>query len=830
MNARYQALEIEAKWQKLWQEKKVYEIDLEQARDSKEPKFYAFAMFAYPSGEGIHVGHVRNFTISDVLLRFRRQQGALVYSPVGFDSFGLPAENFALKTGTPPQETIERAMANYIQQYQSCGFGFDWSKLINTSQPDYYRWTQWCFLQLFKDGLAYRKGGWQWWCEACQTILADEQVIDGKCWRHDSKSDPSIGRKNLEQWFFGITKYADEILEATAGLNWTEGVKTAQINHIGRSEGTEVSFALQGLPLKEPNLAVFTTAIETLYGATFLVLAPEHPLVTELLEGAENADELAAYARAAQSKTEINRQRSKDKTGVQVAGLQAVNPLTKQTMTLWVADYVLVGYGTGAIMAVPGADERDWEFAKAYDLPIIYPTQNNEFVAYKDIVRAPRQYLLATSDNLNGLNMVEAKDAIFKKLKSLKVARLRTNYKLRDWLISRQRYWGTPIPIIFCPDCGVVAVKEENLPVELPSTVDYQPSGDGRSPLARLKEWAEVKCPNCGAAAERETDTMDTYVCSSWYQMRYLSPHDTKQAWSSELADRWFPVDFYNGGDHATAHLLYARFMTRFFFKKHLLPTPEPFKQMYFHAKINAPDGYSFSKSRGNGIDPLDIIAQGYGADALRVYICLAAPPNVEMTWNHSGVPAAYNFLNRIWALTNNYLKNKPITPTADNEESVEILRAAHRCIAKTSRDIKRLKYNTALASQMEFVNSLYSYAPQDNFQNPAWQSALEILAMLLAPFAPHLASELWQQLGRLDSVHQANWPQVDEQYMIDELLVIPIQVNGKLRGQIEVVATTPSEEVLHLAKNTESVARHLQGQTLKKAIYVPKTIVNFVI
>ena len=831
MNDRYQPLEIEPKWQQVWQDKKDYEIDLSQALDSKKPKFYAFGMFNYPSGEGIHVGHAKNFTLSDVLLRFKRQQGYLTYAPVGFDAFGLPAENFAIKTGASPQETIAGAIDNYSQQYKACGFSFDWSKIISTHQPNYYRWTQWCFLQLYKEGMAYQKESPQWWCEACQTVLADAQInSEGKCWRHDDADDPLVGRKKLNQWFLKITDYADEILKATPSLNWTEGVKTAQENHIGKSEGAEIQFALKGLDLKQKYLKVFTTALDTIYGATFMVLAPEHPLVEEILQTAQGAEELKEYIRVAQSKSDLDRQQAKIKTGIEISGLKAINPLTNSEMTVWLADYVLADYGTGAIMAVPGADERDLDFAQKYGLPVIYPTQTNEFIVYKTIRQNPSQYHLATNDDLNGLDMAAAKQAIFKKLRSLKAVEKTINYKLRDWLISRQRYWGVPIPIVFCKECGPVAIKEEDLPVELPILEDYKPAGDGRSPLAKVDDWVKTDCPKCGTPAQRETDTMDTYVCSSWYQMRYLAANDETQAWDPAIAQRWFPVDFYNGGDHATAHLLYARFVTRFFYKKGLLPTPEPFGRMYFHAKIVSPSGQAFSKSKGNVMDPLEIIQQGYGADALRVYICSVVPPDVEFTWNHNGVPSAYRFLSRIWILFNNYLKNKPVKTNENLADNSELLRATHQCILKNNRDIERLKYNTALAAQMELLNTFYKEAAADNFQDPAWQSCLESLAMLLAPFAPHLASELWQQLGRLDSVHLNHWPILDQKFLVLQKITIPIQVNGKLRGRLEIDIDTPDEEVLKAAKEVESVARYLSHSEVKKEHYVAKKIINFVI
>ena len=827
MDNRYQPLKIEAKWQRSWRDEKIYEVDLKTSHQLKG-KFYAFGMFNYPSGEGIHVGHVKNFTIPDVLLRLKRQQGYLVYAPVGFDSFGLPADNFAAKTGIAPRLTTDRAIANYSQQYQMCGFSFDWSKIIDTSQALYYRWTQWCFLQLFKAGLAYRKASKQWWCASCQTVLADEQVINGKCWRHEAADDPLIGRKSLEQWYFKITDYADKILEATPDLNWTEWVKVAQQNYIGRSLGVEISFKLEGLTLSQTTLKVFTTALETIYGATFAILSPEHPLVKEIINQAENQDQLKQYLRQAQAKTEVARQQAKQKTGVQIKDLYIINPITLQKMSVWLADYVLASYGTGAIMAVPANDSRDLEFAKAYNLPIVYTTTNQQFVDYKDIAQNPQKYTLVSDDSLNGLDMAAAKEAIFKKLKAAKLVARRVNFKLRDWLISRQRYWGAPIPIIFCESCGILPVDEDDLPVELPDIKDYQPAGDGRSPLAKAEQWLKVKCPQCQNWAQRETDTMDGYVCSSWYQMRYLSATDQNQAWDVDLAKKWLPVDFYNGADHATAHLIYARFFTRFFYEQSLLAEPEPFKQMYLHAKISAPDGQAFSKSRGNGINPLDIINEGYGADALRLYICSVAPPDVEVIWSSSGVPAAYRFLNRVWQLNVNYLKASQAADLT-KDQSLAILRATHQCIDKNDRDLVKLKFNTALAAQMELVNSLYKIAVLDKFQSSAWQFALESLTMLLAPFAPHLASELWQRLGHSDHVHLAHWPQLDRRYLATKEIEIAIQVNGKLRGSLLVASHSSKSQVVELAQKVDSVARHLKGQTVQKTIYVKHKIVNFV-
>ncbi|MCY3804395.1 MAG: leucine--tRNA ligase [Candidatus Saccharibacteria bacterium] len=823
----YKPLEVEPKWQKIWQDQKIYEIDLKTAVSKKRPKFYGFGMFNYPSGEGIHVGHVKNFTIPDVLLRFYRQKGWAVYSPVGFDSFGLPAENYALKTGIAPRITTDKAIANFSQQYQALGFSFDWSKVIDTSQADYYRWTQWCFLQLYEAGLAYQKESSQWWCDQCKTVLADEQVIGGRCWRHDNPSDPLISRKSLKQWFLKITNYASEILKATDGLNWTDWVKLAQKNYIGRSEGFEIDFQIINDKQKE-KLTVFTTALETIHGATFMVLAPEHPLIETLIKTATNKIQIKRYIKLAQTKTEVDRQKALEKTGIAIKGWQAINPVTQTQIPIWIADYVLGSYGTGSIMAVPGADERDLEFAQIHKLPVIYVTQSQEFIAYKDMSANLDQHKLVSQDDFNGLTMAQARQDLFKWLKKRKVITEKVNFKLRDWLISRQRYWGAPIPIVFCQDCGAVPVPEADLPVVLPEIDDYTPSGDGRSPLTKATDWLQTTCPKCHQIAQRETDTMDGYVCSSWYQFRYLSPHDDNQAWDVDLAKTWLPVDFYNGADHATAHLIYARFFTRFFYDQGLVATPEPFQRMYLHGKILASDGQNFSKSKGNGIDPLEVINQGYGADALRLYLCLAAPPDLETIWQDSGVAGAYKFLNRVWVLVSDYLKHKYVQ--LDPQLNLEIMRATHQVLDKVTKDIQALKYNTAVASLMTLVNHLYKFSQEDKFQNQAWQLSLEALTMMLAPFTPHFASELWQKLGHSDQVHLNHWPSLDEQYLKVQTIKIPIQINGKLRGQLDINPQASEAEVLSQAQQVNNLAKYLyQGQIIK-AIYIPQKIINFVV
>lgn len=822
---RYSPRDIEPRWQKIWDEQGTYVADL----DSNKPKYVAFGMFNYPSGAGIHVGHVKNFTLPDVLLRAKRQQGFEAYSPVGFDSFGLPAENYAIKTGQSPRKTTDDAIEMYRRQYRAVGFSQDWSKEIDTSHADYYKWTQWCFLKLHEHGLAYQKESMQWWCDQCKTVLADEQVIAGKCWRHDGPDDPPVTKKSLNQWFFRITDYADEILEATDALNWTPWVRTAQKNWIGRSEGATVKFPLRGLGADEQHLEVFTTAVETIYGATFMVLAPEHPIVSLFAQHADNASTIDEYVQKAMRKSDLDREKEKTKTGVPIEGLVAIHPLTGAEIPVWVADYVLMGYGSGAIMAVPGQDERDYAFAQKYELPIVFTTTANEFIQYSDEIKPDRtKFIMANSGEFDGMTLEEARQKITDTLVNVGKAERQVNYKLRDWLISRQRYWGAPIPIIHCQSCGAVPVPEDQLPVELPEIEDYKPSGDGRSPLAKARDWVEVECPKCGAAASRETDTMDGYVCSSWYQLRYMDPHNTSAAWNPERVSKWLPVDFYNGGDHATAHLLYARFFTRFFHTLGLVAHPEPFGRMYFHAKILAPDGSAFSKSKGNGVDPLKVIESGYGADALRTYICFLAPPDMESPWNEEGVPGAYRFLNRVWTLTQGYIERDTSLNDATND--TKLLQTIHPTIQKVTADIEGVKLNTAVAAMMQCVNELYKIKETDGYASTAWKFVLDSLVQLLAPFAPHISEELWKDLGHEDSVHIDNWPVIDDKYLVTDTMTLAVQVNGKVRAEITVPVGAEESIVTDAALAEENVQAHLQGNSPKKVIYVKNRIVSIVV
>lgn len=963
---RYEPKVIEPLWQKTWDDEKTYQADL----SSDKKKYMAMSMFNYPSGAGIHIGHAMNYTISDVMARFKRQQGYESYHPVGWDAFGLPAENYAIKAGVSPQESMAKIIPDYHKQYKAMGWSNDWSKEISTHEPEYYKWTQWIFSQMYRNKLAYQDSRMQWWCAIDNTVLANEQVTaDGKCWRHDGPDDPEVTKREVKQWFFKITDYADELLEATDDLDWTESVKLAQKNWIGKSKGAEIDFEVEG----SSKITVFTTRPDTLFGATFLVLAPEHEQVASMVTK-EKEEVVAAYQKETAKKTEIERQASKEKTGV-FTGAYAINPVNEEKIPIWIADYVLVGYGTGAIMAVPAHDERDNEFAKKFELnirPVIatlhidvktppnigedfvkrkavqviikHPTLDkflilrklgwssemfsyvnggieegesvteaalrelHEETGYNDftdliIVGNPylvqlyherkghnlqaematvslrlksltqdeiteeekainqmswveadellsklhgegakqvfREYLgqildithegvMISSDLYDGLTSSNAREKIVTDLEKQGKAKEVTNYKLRDWSVSRQRYWGAPIPIIHCKDCGQVLVPDEELPVVLPELTDFAPNGDGRSALARATDWLNVECPKCKGPAERETDTLDTYIDSSWYMLRYLDPKNNEKVFDSSIVNDWMPVNFYNGADHATAHMIYARFITRFFHKVGLLENPEPFKKFLFNGKVTAANGEMFSKSKGNGVDPLEIISQGYGADALRTYLMFAAPLDLWIRWDPQGVPGTYRFLNRVWNITQEFLENRDKQETS--EENKAALRVINPAIKKVTADLEEQKYNTAIATLMKATNDLYELKAKDKFADDgSWRFALESLVMMTGPFAPHIAEQLWHDLGHIDSVHLDHWPEWDDAYLVGNTLTIAVQVNGKLRGTIEVVAGSTQEEIINAAKTQEKVKARLDGEP-KKTIYVPNKLVNFVL
>ena len=818
---RYNPIEVETKWQRIWQEEQTYRaVD----GDTSRPKMYVAEMFPYPSGLGLHVGHVRNFTIVDVLARFYRQQGYNVLRPIGWDNFGLPAENYAIKTGASPKVTTTQNIANFKKQYQRLGMAVDWSREINTSAPEYYRWTQWCFEQLYKHGLAYRKESYQWWCPVDKTVLANEQVEGGKCWRCGSE----VEKKKMKQWFFKITDYADELLGELDRIDWPAKVKTMQRNWIGRSQGAEVEFAVDG---SDHLIKVFTTRPDTLFGATFLVLAPEHKLVKEITTD-EQKDSVSAYCEQAMRRSEIERQGGKEKTGV-FTGAYAINPATGAKMPIWIADYVLGNYGEGAVMAVPAHDERDYEFARKYELPIVKVIDPTEDIDDDDLIDFyDGEGTLINSGDFNGISTSDAREQIVAWLEERGIGRSKVTYKMRDWLISRQRYWGAPIPIIHCPHCGEVLVPEEDLPVKLPDIDDYQPSGDGQSPLAKVKSWVNVACPKCGRPAKRETDTMDSYACSSWYLFRYTSAGDNQQAGDKNKADYWCPLDFYVGGDHAVAHLLYFRFWTKFFADHGYLGFSEPVKRLLYNGYINAPDGLKMSKSKGNVIDPLDVIDSGYGADTLRTYEMFIGPYELDAIWNTGGIGGVYRFLNRCWSLVQEYLEAKPADKLVelDKTTQLELLRTEHVTIKKVTEDIYGAQFNTAVSTLMEHLNSLTKLKTA-GFDRRLWQAVLSSLCQLLAPFAPHIASELYSQLnGEKCRLEQVAWPVYDEQYLVTDTVKVAVQVNGKLRGELEVAKQIAVKEVEERALQLDNVQRFTKDKEIVKRIYVPGKILNLVV
>lgn len=820
---RYSPNDIEQKWQAEWAKSGIYQAKADPAKQ----KINASPMLPYPSGTGLHVGHVRNYSISDTVARYYRQRGFNVMSNIGWDAFGLPAENFAIKTGTPPAESTAKNIAYFKKQLLRLGISFDWSREINTSEPSYYKWTQWLFQALFKQGLAYQAEKLQWWCDKCKTVLADEQVVAGKCWRHDATEDPLVTKKSLKQWFFKITDYADKILESTDSLDWPEKIKTMQKNWIGRSEGAVVRFAIddQGAPAV---IDVFTTRPDTLFGATFLVMAPEHPLLERLIEFCDNPDEVAEYTEKARQKSELERETEKIKTGVVLEGIYALNPANNQKVPIWIADYVLMGYGTGAIMAVPAHDDRDNEFAEKYGLPVV------------EVIKKPQDYQgiyvgegeLTNSGSYSGMPNVDAKQKILSDLEDKGLANKQVNYRMRDWLISRQRYWGAPIPVIHCPDHGAVLVPEEQLPVVLPEVKNFAPDGSNTSVLAGVEDWVNVPCPTCGKPGKRETDTMDGYVCSTWYLHRYTDPHNGSEPFSREKLNYWFPVDFYFGGDHAVAHLLYVRFFNHVLADMGILPQEksEPVKKLVFNGYINAEDGSKMSKSKGNTVDPMDIITSGYGADALRVFELFIAPYEQDTNWNTNGVPGTYRFLNRIWTLVQEFMESGNDSKADSQQPNRELLAVKNRVIKRVTDDMGTLGFNTAIAALMEATNDLYKIKAADAFDSAGWGDTLRAIVQLLAPFAPHITEELWQQLGGTGSVHIGGWPEYDEAYLVEDSLTIAVQINGKVRAELTVSADADQEQIVEAAKTNEKVATYLEGYEIKKIVFVPKKLVSFVV
>lgn len=805
---RYNPSEIEPKWQQIWSEDSRYVA----TEDSAKPKYYVTGMFPYPSGAGMHTGHFFEHSIVDAVARFRRAQGFNVMYPMGWDAFGLPAENYAIKTGTAPAISTKQNIANFTNQLKRVGSSIDWSREITTSDPEYYKWTQWIFTEFFKRGLAYQKEANQWWCPVDKTVLANEQVEGGKCWRCGSE----VEKKSMKQWFFKITDYADALLEEIPALDWPDKIKTAQTNWIGRSRGAEITFTVDG---GGHEIKVFTTRPDTIFGATFLVLAPEHKLVSELVRG-DSHEAVESYVREALKKSEIERQsEGRDKTGV-FTGSYAVNPANGEKIPIWVADYVLGSYGTGAIMAVPAHDERDHEFAVKYELPIVQvvekPDSSNEAGPYNG------EGTLVNSGAYDGERSEEAREQIVSWLEQQGVGMAKTTYKMRDWLISRQRYWGAPIPIIHCPEHGAVPVPEDQLPVLLPEVDDYAPKGNG-SVLASQKEWVKTTCPTCGGEAKRETDTMDGYACSSWYLLRYTDPNNSERAWDVDKVNYWTPIDMYVGGDHAVAHLLYVRFWSHVFYEMGLVPSKEPVKKLVYHGYINAEDGTKMSKSKGNVVDPLEVIDAGYGADALRTFELFLGPIDEDSNWSSEGIAGVYRFLNRVWVLNQEYLAAEKV-----RRDNPELVRLQHRVTKKVTTDIYRLSFNTAIAALMEYVNDLYKLKTA-GFSD-AWLEPLETLIKLIQPFAPHMAAELWQQHGHDDKIDFVDWPEWDESLLVAETVTIVVQVNGKVRAKLEVERDANQDDIQAIALKDENVRKFVGDKKPAKVIYVPGRLMNIVV
>lgn len=872
---RYNPSEIEQKWQNRWEEDGVYATDL---GDTSKPKYYALSMLPGITGAGIHIGHGRTYQFSDIKVRAKRQQGYNAYHPIGWDSFGLPVENYAIKVGKTPRQAHDDALSHFKTQLKRLGFSYDWSKEISTADPEYYKWTQWIFTQLYKHDLAYQKEQPQWWCETDSTVLANEQVEGGKCWRCGNP----VTKRNLKQWFFRITAYADEILEATDDLDWTEMVKTMQKNWIGRSVGAEVEFDVSG---SDEIITVFTTRPDTLFGATYLALAPEHSLVPKLVNS-ETRGKVDAYILAAQQKSDVERQENKEKTGV-FTGSYAINPVNGEKLPIWVADYILGGYGTGSIMAVPAHDERDLAFAEKFNLPVVKVIDTPENSADTGCYTGEGE--LVNSGQFDGVRSEDAREQIVAWLERQGTGRSQTTYKMRDWLISRQRYWGAPIPIVHVDGHPPIAVADECLPVVLPEVENFKPTGGNTSVLAQVDDWVRVwvnvETGETAAITEpkpqgdnwvegrRETDTLDGYACSSWYFLRYLDPHNDQQAWNPELIKHWAPVDYYNGADHAVAHLLYSRFWMRFFYKLGLVPTPEPFKRMMYNAYIMAPDGQKMSKSKGNVIDPMEIMDSGYGADALRVYEMFIAPYDMDAPWDTRGVPGTYRFLNRVWNMVQEFvdvatppssarvhsslasplemahessagapaIRERSTASVAGGDvadpipedsprSSSGLLRLTHATVKKVTADIEDEKFNTAVAAMMEMVNGLYKIKEQQGFAVvDDWRFALESLLQILAPFAPHITEELWHELGHDDTIHIDHWPKWDEKYLASDMMTIIVQVNGKLRAKLQLPSDADQNAVEAAALCDEHVKSFLSNKSPRKVIYVPGKIINLV-
>lgn len=794
---------VEKKWQKIWDEEKAFQTK----NDYTKPKFYALVEFPYPSGQGLHVGHPRPYTALDIVARKRRMQGYNVLYPMGWDAFGLPTENYAIKNKIHPKIVTKNNVARFKEQLHSLGYSFDWDREINTTDPEYYKWTQWIFLKLFQEGLAYKKEMPINWCTSCKVGLANEEVVNGVCERCGSE----VVRKVKSEWMLKITNYADKLLDGLKDVDYIERVKTSQRNWIGRSEGAEVDFSITG---KEDKLRVYTTRPDTLFGATYMVVSPEHPIIDKYKEEITNWDEIVAYREMAARKSDFERtELAKDKTGVVLGGLTAVNPMNDTQIPIWISDYVLMTYGTGAIMAVPAHDDRDWDFAKKFGLPMIQVVEGEEGPvnideeAFTDVATGK----MINSGFLTGLSVEEAKEKAKDFITEKGFGNRKVNYKLRDWVFSRQRYWGEPIPIVHCEKCGYVAIDESELPLLLPEVDSYMPTDNGESPLAAMTDWVNTTCPCCGGPAKRETDTMPQWAGSSWYFLRYTDPTNTEALASKEALDYWLPVDWYNGGmEHTTLHLLYSRFWHKFLYDQKVVPTPEPYQKRTSHGMILGENGEKMSKSRGNVVNPDDIV-RDYGADTLRTYEMFIGAFDLSASWSEDGVKGCRRFLERVWKL------QTMLTDEEGYSKDMEI--KMHQTIKKVSSDFENLKFNTAIAAMMALINDFYK-------KEAVTRGEYKTLITLLNPVAPHITEELWEIVGGEGRVYEQTWPEYEEAKTVESTVEIAIQINGKTKTTISIGKEDPKEEVLARAK--EALGSKLSGNIVKE-IYVPGRIVNIV-
>jgi len=823
---KYAPHDIEAKWQKYWEENKTFKVEM----DKDKPKSYVLEMFPYPSGN-LHMGHVRNYSIGDVIARFRTMKGFNVLHPMGWDSFGMPAENAAIKHNIPPKKWTLENIANMTRQLKALGLSYDWDREVTTCKEDYYKWTQWFFELFYKRGLAVKKESAVNWCDTCNTVLANEQVIDGKCWRCDHE----VVKKDLSQWFFKITDYADELLKDLDLLpGWPERVKTMQHNWIGRSEGLEFSFEI---PALNDSVAVYTTRPDTAYGVTFMALAAEHPLIKKICENNPKADEIKAFCERVRNQSEIERTSSEsEKEGV-FTGVYCINPFTGRKVEIWVTNYVLYDYGTGAVMGVPTGDQRDWMFADKYGIEkivTICPIGKELKLEEMTCAYEEKEGMLVNSGEFTGMEMHKAMSAIMDKAEAEGFGKRRVNYRLRDWLISRQRYWGAPIPIIYCPHCGEVLVPEDQLPVRLPEDVSF--TAGAKSPLATSEEFVHCKCPKCGADAIRETDTMDTFLCSSWYYLRYTDAHNDKMPFDKELNNYWGPVDQYIGGiEHAILHLLYSRFFVKVLRDAGLVDYDEPFSNLLTQGMV-IKDGAKMSKSLGNVVSPEEILSK-YGADTARLFILFAAPPERELEWSDQGVEGSFRFLNRIWRIVQAFeavlvQKVTEYDHSNLNEADKDLRRVLHSSIKKVTNDIEtRFNFNTAISTMMELVNALYAYKEAVKEPNAGLiYEAISDLIKMMSPFVPHITEELWR--GAIDansSVHEQSWPECDEEALKVDNVEIVLQVNGKVRGRLTVPAEATKEELEKIAMADANVQAHIGDATVRKVICVPGRLVNIV-